>query len=87
MCIRDRSQPLLHPGKKLYPLRKRKKTVEKDHRINSGKMAEKNKTLFHQIKEVSALLGEKERLAQQNKTLSLIHSEESLLSEMRYCVM
>lgn len=62
------SQPLLHPGKKLYPLRKRKKTVEKDHRINSGKMAEKNKTLFHQIKEVSALLGEKERLAQQNKT-------------------
>lgn len=30
-------------------------------------MAEKNKTLFHQIKEVSALLSEKERLAQQNK--------------------
>ena len=41
--------------------------MEKDHRINSGKMAGKNKTLFHQIKEVSALLGEKERLAQQNK--------------------
>ena len=40
------SQPLLHPGKKLYPLRKRKKTVEKDHRINSGKMAGKNICLF-----------------------------------------
>jgi len=61
------SQPLLHPGKKLYPLRKRKKTVEENNRINSEKMDEKNKTLFHQIKEVSALLGEKERLTQQNK--------------------